>query len=426
MSRMLSDFHRKSIEERIEVVKSLYPSANGAYTEGIDLKAADNMVENCIGRIFLPLGLGLDFLINSKEYVVPLSTEEPSIIAAASVAAKLIKNNGGFASSFTAPILQGQIQILDIDYEKFNKQFRKYKTFFIDKANSEYCSRMFGRGGGVVNLKLEKLTEKSGFIDIHVNVGEAMGANVVNFVCEKLGEDIEKMFRCRIGLKILTNYCSERRVKAAYRIPIEKLAYKGVSGEHIARGFIESYEFALLNVHRATTHNKGIMNGIQAAGIATGQDIRSLEAAAHAWPSRDGRYKPLNSYKVDNGFLIGEIDIPIAVGTIGGSLKSNPAYQASLSILGNPSSSELCQIIVCVGLACNFSAIRAMITEGISRGHMQLHAKNIAIAAGVPTQLVSEAVEYMKKKGNFSNQTALDYLESINYVTDEFMRSPKL
>lgn len=426
MLNKYAGFFRKSLEKRIEVVKSLYPGVNGAYTDPIDLKSADNMVENCIGGIFLPLGLGLNFLINSKDYAIPLSTEEPSIIAAASAAAKLIKNNGGFTSSFTAPILQGQIQVLNIDHTAFNSEFNNYKPFLIEKANTVYCPRMHNRGGGVTKLKFEKLTDESGYIDVYVNVGEAMGANIVNHVCEKLGEDIENIFRCRVGLKILTNYCSERRVKAFFKIPIEKLDYKGIGGERIARGFMESYEFASASIHRATTHNKGIMNGIHAAGIATGQDTRSLEAAAHSWASKDGRYKPLNSYRVDSGFLIGEIDIPIAVGTTGGPLKSNPAYRASLSILGNPSSAELSQILVCVGLACNFSAIRAMITEGISRGHMQLHAKNIATAAGVPSHLVGKAVDFMKKRANFSKQIAIEYLESINYDPGKFIKHPKI
>ena len=398
MSNFLSDFYKKTIQERMQILQFLYPQLNGAYKEGIDLKTADLMVENCVGKISLPVGLGLNFLINSKEYIVPLSTEEPSIIAAASSAAKFIKENGGFKSSCTAPIMKGQIQVLDINLSSTNEIINKHKEFLIKKANVLYCPRMVSRGGGVVDIKFLTINDTSGVVEVFVNVGEAMGANIINTICEGLAYEVQTLIKCRIGLKILSNYCTERRSFAKFKVPIQNLKYKNFSGKEVAKGIIESFEFAKLNIDRACTHNKGILNGIHAVGTATGQDTRALEAAAHVWASKTGRYMPLNEYSIENEFLIGKIDIPMAVGVTGGAFKSNPAYQASNYILGNPSSAELSQIMACVGLACNFSAIRAMITEGIQKGHMSLHAKNIAIAAGVPSELVPEVVEYMKHR----------------------------
>ncbi|OMJ96373.1 hypothetical protein SteCoe_129 [Stentor coeruleus] len=410
MQRYLSDFHKKTIQERMQILQLLYPQINGSYTEGMDLKTADLMIENCIGKMNLPVGLGLNFLVNSKEYIVPMSTEEPSIIAAASAAAKFIKEHGGFTSSCTAPIMLGQIHILDIDPISFNQGIQEQKHFLIKQANTLYCPRMVSRGGGITDIKFQKLSQNTGVVDITVNVGEAMGANIVNTICEGLAQDIIAIFPCRVGLKILSNFCTERRVKTEFKIPIEKLKYKGVSGENIAKGFIESYDFARKSVYRACTHNKGILNGMQAVGVATGQDTRAIEAAAHTWASKSGTYQPLNEYKLEDSYLVGSMEIPMAVGTKGGALRTNPSYASSAYILGHPSSSELSMLIASIGLACNFAAIRAMVSEGIQKGHMGLHAKNIAIAAGVPNEIVQEVVEYMKQRGNISQQTALDYL----------------
>lgn len=394
----------------MEVLKSLHPELNGSYTEGLDLKTADLMIENCVGKISLPVGLGLHFLINSKEYMIPMSTEEPSVIAAASAAAKIIKKFGGFRAWSTAPIMTGQIQILDIDPKVFHGLILEHEKDLIKRANTKYCPRMVERGGGVLAIKFFELNQKSGVVEIDVNVGEAMGANIVNSICEGLANEIITLTECRIGLKILSNYCPERRSISEFRIPVKELGYKGVPGEEIAKRFLESLQFAQLSVNRACTHNKGILNGIIAVSLATGQDTRAIEAAAHSWASHSGRYQPLNSYTIENGYLVGKIELPIAIGTKGGALRTNSAYQGSLYLLGNPSSSELGQIIASVGLSSNFAAIRAMVSEGIQKGHMGLHAKNIALAAGVPNSIVSEVVEYMKQRNDISQQAALDYM----------------
>lgn len=411
-SHYIQDFHKMTVQERMEVLKSLHPELNGSYTEGLDLKTADLMIENCVGKISLPVGLGLHFLINSKEYMIPMSTEEPSVIAGASAAAKIIKKFGGFRAWSTAPVMTGQIQILDVDPKVFHGVILEHEKNLIKCANTKYCPRMVERGGGVLTIKFFELNQRSGVVEIDVNVGEAMGANIVNSICEGLANDLTSLSECRIGLKILSNYCPARRSISEFKIPLQELSYKGVPGEDIAKRFLESLQFAQLSVNRACTHNKGILNGVISVSLATGQDTRAIEAAAHSWAAHSGRYQPLNSYRIENGYLIGKIELPIAIGTKGGALRTNAAYQGSLYLLGNPSSSELGQIIASVGLASNFAAIRAMVSEGIQKGHMGLHAKNIALAAGVPNSIVSEVVEYMKQRGEISQQAALDYMSA--------------
>ena len=414
MLRHLTDFHKKPIQERIDILRSMYPNVNGAYIEGIDLKTADLLVENCVGKLSLPVGLGLYFKMNSRDYIIPMATEEPSIIAAASTAAKLIKDHGGFSASSTQPIMLGQIQVLGLTAAAASSLISSSKASLIARANRLYCPRLVARGGGVNDITFSELSTDSGVVEISVNVAEAMGANIINNICEELAPDIQNLLQCRIGLKILSTYCTERRASAWFKIPISALEYKKIPGRVIAQGFMESYFFARASVYRACTHNKGILNGMQAVGTATGQDTRAIEAAAHTWACRSGKYLPLNEYSIEDECLVGRIDFPIAVGTKGGALQSNPAYQASAYILGNPSTAELAQIIACVGLACNFAAIRAMISEGIQKGHMGLHAKNIAIAAGIPSELVNEVVDYMKQRKSITQQVALDYLAAHN------------
>jgi degradative hydroxymethylglutaryl-CoA reductase len=339
------------------------------------------------------------------------------VIAAASAAAKLIKRFGGFKAHSTDPIMIGQIQVLDIDPKVFHGLILEREKELITKANTKYCPRMVKRGGGVVSLQFLELNSKSGVVEISVNVGEAMGANIVNTICEGLAQDLQLLAECRLGLRILSNYCPDRKAISEFRIPVKELAYKSIPGAELAKRFIESWEFAKFSVNRACTHNKGILNGVIAVCLATGQDTRAVESAAHSWAAQSGRYQPLNSYKIESGMLVGRIELPIAIGTAGGALKTNPGYQGSMMLLGNPSSNELGQLIASVGLASNFAAIRAMVSEGINKGHMGLHAKNIAVSAGVPSSIVSEVVEYMKQRGDISQKAALDYMSAHHIHT---------
>ena len=343
----------------------------------------------------MPLGVAPTFIINNKHLVVPMATEEPSVIAAASSAGKLIAGAGGFIAHTTSNIMIGQVQIVDLDDVSvaFNL-ITEQRDELITIAN-EFCSSMATRGGGVINIEPRivnqrnpTLTSSSDFlvVHIHMNVCDAMGANAINTVSEGLAPHLAKITSGRIGLRILSNMCLERRAATSFRIPFSHLAWKGLDGAIVAQRIVEAYEFAESDPFRAVTHNKGIMNGIDAVAIATGQDWRAIEAAAHAYACRHGYYGSITSYTIDGDALVGTLEMPIAVGTVGGSLKAHPMYKTNLKMLGSPNSQQLAQIIASVGLAQNFAALRALATEGIQKGHMQLHARKyrndpIAIAA---------------------------------------------
>ena len=415
-----SGFHKKTYRERVEILNALYPELNGALQQGgLDFKTANLMTENCIGKLGLPLGLGLHFVVNGRNYIVPMATEEPSIVAAACSSAKLVKEHGGFRASSNPPIMIGQIHILEFQPNSFQQKVQENKSYLIQKANENYCSSMTRRGGGVVDVRPRILSEAHALVEVIVNVCDSMGANVINNICENLSQDIlELLPSVRIGMRILTNYCTERKVCSEFTIPLKALQTKGIPGSEVAKRILESYQLACIDVYRACTHNKGIMNGIVAVGVACGQDTRALEAAAHAWASRSGTYSSLTEYFIRDQYFCGKLEMPISVATQGGALRSNSLYQEVQYILGYPTSTELASLMVSVGLANNFAALRALVTEGIQRGHMSLHAKNIALAASVPNELVEEVVEYMKQRGSINQQTALDYLSAMKLHID--------
>lgn len=396
------------------------------------MKYADKMVENCIGKLSLPLGLGLNFFINQKEYKVPMVIEEPSVIAAASSAAKYIKEvGGGFETKSTPPIMTGQVQLLDLDTVKGEELILKNKKYLIDKANT-FCERMVKRGGGVIDIQVrsvepsesldfgDRFSESSQFLVVllSVNVCDSMGANLVNTICEGIAPILGELTGARPGLRILSNLCMHRKASARFYLPISKMSHKGFSGALVAKRIVEAYIFAKSDSLRAVTHNKGVLNGIDAVALATGQDWRAIEAAAHSWASLIGnsKYGPLTHYRIivdpktGEGFLEGSIEMPISVGTRGGAIHSNPLYTQNLELLGNPTSSELAEIILSVGLAQNFGALRALSLEGIQKGHMRLHARNIAISAGVPLDMIQKTVEYMIDKHSITVEAAREFL----------------
>lgn len=434
---------------------------------------ADNMIENCIGTFQLPLGLGLNFVINGKEVTIPMSVEEPSVIAAVSGAAKTISQSGGFIAQSTGNVMISQIQILDVvNVEDAARRILENKKSLIAYANT-FCTKMVKRGGGVVDIKVRivkwdqkkyfKIHEKDDFLSkydkidrnlsvskldnslftlestptiekdnshnerklekmliIHVlvDVCESMGANLVTTVAEGLAPKILEL--CKSGryvLRIVSNLNEERRAKASFTIPVSKLKYKNVEGIDVAKGIIEAYAMANEDKYRASTHNKGIMNGVDAVALALGQDWRALEAGAHAWASRTGNYRTLTEYKLikdksNEIYLYGTCEFPVAVGVRGGAVQAHPIMEFTHGIAGNPTSRELGEMLVCVGLAQNFAAIRALVTEGIQRGHMSLHSRNIAIGAGAPPHLVSEVSNYMISRGRIDIETASDYLKA--------------
>ncbi|KAJ3160874.1 hypothetical protein HDU86_008235 [Geranomyces michiganensis] len=405
---------------------------------GLDENVADNMVENCVGTLGLPVGIGLNFTINSIPTVVPMCVEEPSVVAAASGAAKTISTfGGGFtASTSERNIIHAQIQVLGIEESEFAsavEQIESRKEEIVALGN-QFCDNMRARGGGVMDITVRKVTKRESaskrpnevrrersyrswlVVHLHVDVCDAMGANCASAVAEGTAPLIASLTGGNIGLKIVTNLSVERMAKASFRVPVDKLGYKGIAGEEVAFRLVEANDWARSDPYRATTHNKGIMNGIDAVALATGQDWRAIEAAGHAWNAvRSESYRPFTDYWVEadsegRRFLNGELELPMPVATKGGVLKTNPVYSYTLGLLNNPDSKRLGMIHVAVGLAQNFAALRALCTEGIQRGHMSLHARNIAIAAGAPSHAIAECVTFMVETGRFNRNAVQEYL----------------
>jgi len=398
-------FYKMSIDERVRAVRD-----QGLLTEGdvdnlvsgeatLGLSAADKMIENVIGVLGLPIGLALNFLINSKEYVVPLVVEEPSIVAALSAAAKQVRGSGGFTTTSTDPILIGQIQIIDIpDVSRARAAILEHKQEILDLANS-FHPRMVARGGGAVDLEiasypLESMQGEMMVVHLLVDTRDAMGANLVNGMCEGVAPLIETITEGNVFLRILSNLTDRALATAEMTLTPEQLAGKGYDGERVRDGIIIAADFANVDPYRAATHNKGVMNGIDAVAIATGNDWRAIEAGAHAYAARHGRYGSMTQWSKDeNGNLHGRIEIPIKVGIVGAPLESNPGAALNLRLMGVESATELAEVMAAVGLAQNFAALKALATEGIQTGHMTLHARSVAKAAEAPAELFDETVD---------------------------------
>ena len=351
--------------------------------EGLPLEYAESFIENCIGRFSLPLGIATNFLINGKELLVPMAVEESSVVAAASHGAKLARSGGGFFAEPTHTIATCQIQIKCPPEFSFFDFFHEQKEVLRSKADACHPN-LLNRGGGVVDVELRTLQTPGRYvIHVHVDTKEAMGANIVNTVAEELGTYLSQNFKetgLEIGLKILTNLTTRRLTTVRCEILPDALAMAGFSGDEAINRIVEAFQFADQDPYRASTHNKGVMNGIDPVVIATGNDWRAVEAGCHAYAATrcPGEYKPLTHWeKSESGTLVGQITVPIAVGTVGGVTKLHPVASRCLKLLGNPSSSELSAIIASVGLAQNLSALRALACEGIQRGHMALHERNI-------------------------------------------------
>jgi hydroxymethylglutaryl-CoA reductase len=407
----IPDFYKLSIEERVRAVheRGLINSADfralstGRHT--LDLEAADKMIENVVGVMGLPLGLGMNLLVNDKQYIVPMVVEEPSVVAALGSASKLIRSCGGFRAEATDPILIGQIQIVNLpDIEKAKRALRSRKQDLINLANS-FHPNMVARGGGARDIELfVHPLPSSGkpmlVVHLLVDTRDAMGANLVNGMCEGIAPLVESITGGEVFLRILSNLTDRALVRATCRIPLTALAGRGYSGEQARDGIIVAGEFAAVDPYRAATHNKGIMNGIDPVAIATGNDWRAIEAGAHAYAARSGRYSSLTDWWADEqGNLCGRIELPIKVGIVGAPIESNPTVALNLRLLGVESATELAQVMGAVGLAQNFAAIRALATEGIQKGHMTLHARSVVTAAGAPKEVFDEVLERLIQSG---------------------------
>ena len=395
----LPGFYKVTVQER----RSLVSEATGAPVEGIgaaleggglDAETADKFVENVLGTYSLPYGVALNVRVNGRDYVVPMVVEEPSVVAAASNAAKIVRAGGGFRAEADPPVMISQIQLFDVaDVATAVRDLLERKAEILGLANAA-VSGLVARGGGARDVEVRVLGEPSDrMLAVHLLIDclDAMGANLVNTVAEAVASRVADIARGRYGLRILSNLCDKRCVRVLCRIPAAALLSDEMDGERVIDGIVNASRFAELDPYRAATHNKGIMNGVDAVAIATGNDWRAVEAGAHAYAARSGRYGPLAVWRrrergfdgaADGGYLEGRLEMPMALGTVGGTLRVHPAARLSLQILGARGAGELATVAAAVGLASNLAAVRAMATVGIQRGHMALHARAVALAAG--------------------------------------------
>ncbi len=381
----LSGFYTLPLEERLKLIAEQAAlteeeSAALAGIAGLSLPRADAMIENVVGLYSLPIGIATNFIVNGREMLIPMVIEEPSVIAGASFAARLARAGGGFIAATDAPVMIGQIQVVELpDPWAARVDILAHRDELLTTADTvDPVLIRFGGGARGLEVRVLDETPLGPMLVIHLlyDVRDAMGANAINTVCEKLAQRIEELTGGKVFLRILSNLADRRLARARVNIPESTLAFDEFSGETVAQGIAYAWAFAAADPYRAATHNKGIMNGIDAVVLATGNDWRAIEAGAHAYAARSGRYTSLSTWRRDGrGNLVGTLELPMAVGIIGGATKAHPAAQAALKVMGIRTAQDLAEIAVSVGLAQNLAAIRALATEGIQRGHMTLHAR---------------------------------------------------
>ena len=415
-------FSKKSYQERLELLKAqalLSPERQESLEqdEQISVTVADQLSENVVGTFSLPYSLVPEVLVNGQEYTVPYVTEEPSVVAAASYASKIIKRAGGFTAQVHERRMIGQVALYQVaDPELAQVKIASKKAELLELANQAYPS-IVKRGGGAHDLHVEQIKGETDFLVVylHVDTQEAMGANMLNTMLEALKPVLEELSQGQSLMGILSNYATDSLVTACCRIAFRYLSRQKDQGREIAEKMALASQFAQVDPYRAATHNKGIFNGIDAILIATGNDWRAIEAGAHAFGSRDGRYQGLSRWTLDleREELVGEMTLPMPVATKGGSIGLNPRVALSHELLGNPSAKELAQLIVSIGLAQNFAALKALVSTGIQQGHMKLQAKSLALLAGASESEVAPLVERLIADKTFNLETAQRYLENL-------------
>lgn len=415
-------FSKKSYQERLELLKAqalLSPDRQESLEqdEQMSVAVADQLSENVVGTFSLPYSLVPEVLVNGQEYTVPYVTEEPSVVAAASYASKIIKRAGGFTAQVHERQMIGQVALYQVtDFEQAQEKIASKKSELLELANQAYPS-IVKRGGGARDLHVEQIKGETDFLVVylHVDTQEAMGANILNTMLEALKPVLEELSQGQSLMGILSNYATDSLVTASCRVAFRYLSRQKDHGREIAEKIVLASQFAQSDPYRAATHNKGIFNGIDAILIATGNDWRAIEAGAHAFASLDGRYQGLSRWTLDleREELVGEMTLPMPVATKGGSIGLNPRVALSHELLGNPSAKELAQIIVSIGLAQNFAALKALVSTGIQQGHMKLQAKSLALLAGASESEVAPLVERLIADKTFNLETAQRYLENL-------------
>jgi len=383
----------------------------------LSFDAAEHMIENAVGVVGLPLGVGLNFLVNGVDRIVPMAVEEPSIVAAASAAARLVRRAGGFKADADAAVMIGQVHLVGIgDVVAAGRRLRASAAQVLAAANA-VLPRMVVRGGGAKDVDLRTLrdTPCGPVLAVHVlvDVGDAMGANAVNTMVEAIAPLLEELSGGEARLRILSNLADRRMARAEARIPVALLQSGELDGTVVARRIEEAWALAAVDPYRAATHNKGLMNGVDAVALATGQDWRGIEAGAHAHAARNGRYGPLSTWRVDGDALVGRAELPLAVGTVGGHLELNRRAKLCLRLLGVRSARELAGVMAAVGLGQNLAALRALVTDGIQRGHMALHARGLAVAAGAPEGAVAEVIDRLLASGEVKLSKAREIVVAV-------------
>jgi len=414
-SSVISGFYKLNPEERLKLVQEFAGLSDDEAallqnTGSLPMDMADRMIENVVGAFPLPLGIAVNFLINDNDYLIPMAIEEPSVVAAASYAAKMVRDGGGFHTSSTSPIMIGQIQVVGVkDPHAAKMRLIQARAEILQKAN-EQDPVLVSAGGGARDLEAKIIDTKQGqmlIAELHVDCRDAMGANAVNTMAEAVAPTIERIAEGKVYLRIISNLAVKRLVRAWCKVPKE-----AVGGEEIVDGIVNAYAFAAADPYRAATHNKGILNGIIAVIMATCNDHRAIEAGAHAYAARKGQYTSLSTWeKNKDGDLIGSIELPMAVGLIGGAVKTHPIAKIAVKILGVKTANEFGEVLAAVGLAQNLGALRALTNEGIQRGHMALHARNIAVAAGATGELIDLVAEKMVKERKIRMDRAKELIE---------------
>jgi hydroxymethylglutaryl-CoA reductase len=416
-SSLISGFYKLNAKERLRLVKEFANLSEEECdllqdTGSLPLSLADRMIENVVGVFPLPMGIAVNFLINGVDYLIPMAIEEPSVVAAASYAAKMVREGGGFHTSSTPPIMIGQIQAVGMkDPEAARQRILEAKELILKNANDQ-DPVLVSAGGGAKNLDSKIIDTAVGSMlitELYVDCRDAMGANAVNTMAEAVAPVIEHLTGGRVYLRIISNLATKRLARAQCIVPQES-----VGGEEVVDGIVYASAFAEADPYRAATHNKGAMNGIIAVILATGNDHRAIEAGAHAYAALKGKYTAISKWeKTEKGDLRGSIELPMAVGLIGGAVKTHPIAKIAMKILGAKTANEFAEVLAAVGLAQNLAALRALAHEGIQGGHMSLHARNIAVAAGAPEDIVNLVAERMVKERKIRMDRAKEIIEEL-------------
>ncbi len=418
----LPGFYKITVPERRAVVSD----ATGCDVEdmgraleggGLDAETADKFVENVLGTYALPYGVALNVRVNGKDHVVPMVVEEPSVVAAASNAAKMARAGGGFEAEIDPPLMISQIQLIEVgDPALADQTIRAHKAELLALADKAVPG-LVARGGGARDLEVRRLggpEDRMLVVHVIIDCRDAMGANLVNSVAEAVAGRLAELASAKVGLRILSNLCDKRCVRIRCKVPFDLLATDDMDGAAVAAGIVNASRFAELDPYRAATHNKGIMNGVDAVVIATGNDWRAVEAGAHAFAARSGQYSPLATWRIEGEHLVGRLEMPMALGTVGGTLRVHPGARLSLRMLDVDGAGELGAVAASVGLASNLAAVRALATDGIQRGHMGLHARSVAVAAGAKGDLVERVAALIVEARDITLDAAKRALEILS------------